>query len=178
MNTTAQDCDINKLRSCSRWMHLRPFWRCWQTVSISTYFDLFKTVNWHFFFVYGKLHYLGCIRNVFFVVSFQAQLNLQTVKTRKISCHGLKFQTAVSRFLNSLISELRLKKQNGLLYKSNIVPDYFLLVEDFPSMFKFTYRSWLLALPFIWRNLIHTLFPKEIVWDFKENTTKQANRNM
>ena len=85
----------------------------------------------------------------FFGVSFQAQLNLQTVNTRNISCNGLEFQTAESRFLNSLFSELRLKKQNDLLYKSNIVPDYFLLVEDFPSMFKFTYRSWLLALPFI-----------------------------
>ena len=35
------------------------------------------------------------------------------------------------------------------MYKSNIVSDYFLVVKDSPSMFKFTYRSWLLALPFI-----------------------------
>ena len=29
-----------------------------------------------------------------------------------------------------------------------------------------------------WGNLIHILFPAEIVWDFKEKTTKQINRNM
>ena len=65
--------------------------------------------------------------------SFQAKLNLRTVNTRNINCHGLEFQTEVSRFLHSSFRELRLKKQNDLLYKSN-VSDYFLLVEDFPSM--------------------------------------------
>ena len=39
--------------------------------------------------------------------------------------------------LHSSFSELRLKKQNDLLYKSNVDPDYFVLVEDSPSMFKF-----------------------------------------
>ena len=67
-----------------------------------------------------------------FFFSFQAQLNLRTVNTRNIKCHGFEFQTEVSRFLHSSFRELRLKKQNDLLYKSN-VPDYFLLVEDFPS---------------------------------------------
>ena len=151
MTTTAQDRDVNKPCPCSRRTRWRPFWRCWQTVSISTYFDLFKTVL-----------IIPAIFLMFFfvVVSFQAQLNLRTVNTRNISCHGLEFQTAVSRFLHSLFSELRLnlKKQNDLLYKSNVVPDYFLLVEDFPSMFKFIYRSWLLALLFVLREFnSHTI---------------------
>ena len=150
MTTTAHDRDVNKPRPCSRRTRWRPFWRCWQTVSISTYFDLFKTVNWHFLFVYQKLNYPGYIPHVFFVVvSFRAQSNLWTVNARNISCHGLEFQTAVSRFLHSSFSELRLKKQNDLLYKSNVVPDYFLLVEDFPILVKFIHRSWLLALRFI-----------------------------
>ena len=167
MTTTAHDRDVNKPRPCSRRTRWRPFWRCWQTVSISTYFDLFKTVNWHFLFVYQKLNYPGYIPHVFFVVvSFRAQSNLWTVNARNISCHGLEFQTAVSRFLHSSFSELRLnlKKQNDLLYKSNVVPDYFLLVEDFPSMFKFIYRSWLLALHFILREFnSHTISRRNCV---------------
>ena len=178
MTTTAHDRDVNKPSPCSRRTRWRPFWRCWQTVSISTYFDSFKTVNWHFLFVYRKLNYPGYIPHVFFVVvSFQAQLNLRTVNTRNISCHGLEFQTAVSRFLHSSFSELRLKKQNDLLYKSNVVPDYFLLVEDFPILVKFIHRSYSHYASFC-GNLIHALFPAEVVRDFKEKTAKQINRNM
>ena len=116
----------------------------------------------------------------FVVVSFQAQLNLRTVNTRNISCHGLEFQTAVSRFLHSSFSELRLKKQNDLLYKSTVVPDYFLLVEDFPILVKFIHRSWLLALRFILRKFNSRTISRRnyIVRDFKEKTTKQINRNM
>ena len=123
-------------------------------------------MNWHFLFVYQKLNYPGYIPHVFFVVvSFRAQSNLWTVNARNISCHGLEFQTAVSRFLHSSFSELRLnlKKQNDLLYKSNVVPDYFLLVEDFPSILKFIYRSWLLALHFILREFNSThYFPQKL----------------
>ena len=70
MTTTAHDRDVNKPRPCSRRTRWRPFWRCWQTVSISTYFDLFKTVNWHFLFVYRKLNYPGYIPHVFFCCCF------------------------------------------------------------------------------------------------------------
>ena len=151
MTTTAHDRDVNKPRPCSRRTRWRPFWRCWQTVSISTYFDLFKTVNWHFLFVYWKLNYPGYIPHVFLCCFLSGSVDSRTVNTRNISCHGLEFQTAVSRFLHSSFSELRLKKQNDLLYKSNVVPDYFLLVEDFPILVKFIHRSWLLALRFILR---------------------------
>ena len=117
-------------------------------------------MNWHFLFVYRKLNYPGYIPHVFFVVvSFQAQLNLRTVNTRNISCHGLEFQTAVSRFLHSSFSELRLKKQNDLLYKSNVVHDYFLLVEDF------------LACLNLFTDLGYSHYASE-------KTTKQVNRNM
>ena len=70
MTTTAHDRDVNKPRPCSRRTRWRPFWRCWQTVSISTYFDLFKKVNWHFLFVYRKLNYPGYIPHVFFCCCF------------------------------------------------------------------------------------------------------------
>ena len=121
MTTTAHDRDVNKPRPCSRRTRWRPFWRCWQTVSIWTYFDCELAI----FVCISKLNYPGYIPHVFVVVvSLQARKNVE-------------FQTAVSRFLHSSFSELRLKKQNDLLYKSNVVPDYFLLVEDFPSIFFF-----------------------------------------
>ena len=148
MTTTAHDRDVNKPRPCSRRTCWRPFWRCWQTVSIWTYFDCELAL----FVCISKLNYPGYIPHVFVVVvSFQARKNVE-------------FQTAVSKFLHSSFSELWLKKQNDLLYKSNVVPDYFLLVEDFPSMVKFIYRSWLLALRFILREFnSHTISRRNCV---------------
>ena len=142
MTTTAHARDVNKPRPCSRRTRWRPFWRCWQTVSIWTYFDCELAL----FVCISKLNYPGYIPHVFVVVvSFQPRKNVE-------------FQTAVSRVLHFSFSELRLKKQNELLYKSNVVPDYFLLVEDFPSMVKVIYRSWLLALRFILREFnSHTI---------------------
>ena len=144
MTTTAHDRDVNKPRPCSRRTRWRPFWRCWQTVSIWTYFDCELAI----FVCISKLNYPGYIPHVFVVVvSLQARKNVE-------------FQTAVSRFLHSSFSELRLKKQNDLLYKSNVVPDYFLLVEDFPILVKFIHRSYSHYASFC-GNLIHALFPAE-----------------
>ena len=122
MITTAYDRDVNKSRPCSRRTRWTVFSRCQQTVGISTYFSYKNTVNWHFFFVYRKFYHPGCIRHFF--LYFLVRLTHTSEQTRQDSSHGLKHQTAVSRFLRCSFSELRLKKNTDLLYQSNVVPDY------------------------------------------------------
>ena len=109
MITTAHDRDVNKSRPCSRRTRWTAFSRCQQTVSISTYFSYKNTVNWHFFFVYRKFYHPGCIRHFF--LYFLVRLTHISEQTRQDSSHGLKHQTAVSRFLRCSFSELRLKKK-------------------------------------------------------------------
>ena len=66
MTTTAHDRDVNKPRPCSRRTRWRPFWRCWQTVSIWTYFDCELAL----FVCISKLNYPGYIPHVFVFVLF------------------------------------------------------------------------------------------------------------
>ena len=109
MITTAHDRDVNESRPCSRRTRWTAFSRCQQTVSISTYFSYKNTVNWHFFFVYRKFYHPGCIRHFF--LYFLVRLTHISEQTRQDSSHGLKHQTAVSRFLRCSFSELRLKNK-------------------------------------------------------------------
>ena len=102
MITTAHDRDVNKSRPCSRRTRWTAFSRCQQTVRIST-------VNWHFFFVYRNFYHPCCIRHFFWY--FLVRLTHISEQTRQDSSHGLKHQTAVSRFLRCSFSELRLKKK-------------------------------------------------------------------
>ena len=168
MTTTAQDRDINKPHPCSRQTRWRPFWRCWQTVSISTYFVLFKTVNWHFFFVCRKLHYLGCIRNVFFCRFLSGSVELANSKQKKHQLPSPRFPNC-----SEYIFELTIWCIKAILF-----PIISFLLKILPVCLNLLTDLGYSHYPSFWRNLIHTLFPKEIVWDFKENTTKQANRNM
>ena len=130
------------------------------TVSISTYFSYKNTVNWHFFFVYRKFYHPSCIRHFF--LYFLIRVTHISEQTRQDSSHGLKHQTAVSRFLRCSFSELRLKNKYWFVVEKQCCSrlKYFLYFEDFPSMFKFI-LSPLPALCCILRQFnSHTVFRK------------------
>ena len=132
------------------------------------YFDLFKTVNWHFFFVCWKLHYLGCIRNVFFCRFLSGSVELANSKQKKHQLPSPRIPNCSEKIFELTIWCIKAILFPIISFLSKILPVCLNLLTDLG------YSHY----PSFWRNLIHTLFPKEIVWDFKENTTKQANRNM